>query len=445
MRRALVILYYWPPAGGSAVQRWLRFSKYLREFGWEPVIYAPENAQYPEIDRKLEEEIPENITVIRNPILEPHGLYKKFVGIKKGEKLAASMTMPSEPSGTAKIKARLALWIRSNFFIPDARFLWIRPSVKYLRNYLEKEKTDIIITTGPPHSLHLIGLQLHKSTGIPWVADFRDPWTSIDFYTDLKLTAWADRKHHRLESAVLHAANHVIAIGSNMKEEFQRIGAKKITVITNGYDETDLQTADISPDPGFSIVHLGTLSAARNSSALWKALAGKAAEDRQFAGDLNIKLVGNVDFKVLKNIEACHLSGNLSNIAFVPHDEAMGILKKASILLLLINNSINAKGVITGKFFEYLAVGRPILLIGPMDGDAAKILMETNSGSGADFDDEATIRKHIDHYYNLFRQGKLAGHTGSVSQYSRRALTGRLAEVLDKTVNGKNNSANKTG
>jgi hypothetical protein len=431
MKKALVILFYWPPAGGSAVQRWLRFSGYLRNYGWEPVIYAPEKAQYPETDQNLINEIPDGLTIIKKPILEPHQLYKRFVGIKKEEKLAASMTMQSEPKGLAKLKTSFALWVRSNFFIPDARFLWIRPSVKFLKQYIEKEKIDLIITTGPPHSLHLIGLNLHKSSGIPWVADFRDPWTSIDFYTDLKLTRWADRRHHKLESRVLQNANHVIAIGPNMAEEFKRIGAKHVTVITNGYDESDLDPEPAEPDQEFSIVHLGTLSAARNSSALWKALSAKSIEDEHFAKDLKIKLIGNVDYKVLRDIESCGLNRNLECTEFIPHKDAMAILRKAQVLLLLINNSVNAKGVITGKFFEYLAVRRPIMLIGPQDGDASKILSETGGGLSAGFDDETAIRSNLDHFYELYRQDRLLSESNSVARYSRRALTGSLAKVLD--------------
>jgi hypothetical protein len=432
MKKALIILYYWPPAGGSAVQRWLRFSNYLPEFGWEPVVVVPENARYAELDKNLEGEVQDNISVIRLPILEPHNLYKKFVGLKKEEDLGAYMTMKSEPTGLARLKSNIALWIRSNLFIPDARFLWIRPSVRFLKNYLKKTKVDIIITTGPPHSVHLIGLHLHKSLKIPWVADFRDPWTSTDLHTALKLTRYAKKKHLRLESQVLRSADHVIAVGPDMKEEFLRIGAKDITVISNGYDESDFDTEDVTLDTKFSLVHLGTLPVTRNSSALWKALSDKSADDKQFASDLRINLLGSVAFKVINDLESFGLKNNLDVTQFVPHREGMKILKKSQVLLLLINKSINAKGVITGKIFEYLAIGRPILLIGPLEGDAAKILKETGGGLAADFDDAGMIKKHIDYYYEMFRQNKLTVQSTSLSQYSRKTLTGKLATVLNE-------------
>ncbi len=432
MKKVLIILYYWPPAGGSAVQRWLKFSKYLREYGWEPIIYAPENARYPELDPGLEEEIPENITVLSRKVIEPIQYYKKFLGLKKEGKIGASMTLKSELTGLAKLKHRLAWWVRGNFFIPDAHFLWIKPSVRHLKDFLKDNKVDAMVTTGPPHSVHMIGYKLHKSLQIPWIADFRDPWTSIDFYAALNLSRFADRRHRKMEANVLHSADHVIAIGPNMKEEFLRLGAKNITVITNGFDESDISRKDIAPEPQFSLVHLGTFSASRNSAALWQVLSDKIKSDPQFSKDLVIRLVGGIDYTVLKDLESFNLQDHLSIKDFLPHQESMNMLKKSQVLLLLINNSVNSKGIITGKFFEYLAVGRPILLIGPLDGDAAKILNETGGGLAADFNDAGMIKKHIDYFYDMFRQNKLSVKSTSVSQYSRKALTGKLATVLNE-------------
>jgi glycosyltransferase involved in cell wall biosynthesis len=432
MRKVLIILYYWPPAGGSAVQRWLKFSKYLPDFGWEPVAYVPENAGYHETDPDLVREIPKNMTVISQPITEPVTYYTRFVGGRKGNKLGASMSMKSELKGLSKFKHQIAWWIRSNFFIPDAHFLWIRPSVKYLKGYLKENPVDLIVTTGPPQSLHLIGHALQKSLRIPWVADFRDPWTSIDFYDSLSLTSWADKKHHRLESKVLRSASHVIAVGWNMQEEFTRLGARSISVITNGFDETDFSTEPVQPDQKFSLVHLGTISSTRNSVALWKAIAAKAAEDADFARDLEIRLIGALNYTVTESIATHGLSGYIKRTEFLPHSEGIDLLKRARVLLLLINNSKNSRGIITGKFFEYLAAGRPVLLIGPTDGDAARILAETDGGSAAGFDDEGLIRQHLDHFYNLYRLGKLETKAVKANQYTRKHLTGILAAVLDQ-------------
>jgi len=195
MKKALIITYYWPPSGGAGVQRWLKFVKYLREFGWEPIVYTPENPEFPEIDESLYSDIPENLTVIKTPIREPYTAYKKFIGRTKKEKINAGFL--SEKKRNPFLE-NISVWIRGNFFIPDARLLWIKPSVKFLLKYLTGNPVDIIISTGPPHSMHIIAMKLNESLKLPWVADFRDPWTNIDFYKDLKLTSWADSRHHNM-------------------------------------------------------------------------------------------------------------------------------------------------------------------------------------------------------------------------------------------------------
>jgi hypothetical protein len=191
-RKVLIITYYWPPSGGAGVQRWLKFSKYLRDYDWEPVIYTPENPEAPAIDNSLEKDIPMGIKVIKRPITEPYLAYKRFVGMKLDEKVNAGFLQEKEKPGLLE---GIAVWLRGNLFIPDARRFWIRPSAKYLVNYLKAHPVDAIVSTGPPHSMHLIALQVYKKLNIPWLADFRDPWTGIDFYHQLKLTLLADRIH----------------------------------------------------------------------------------------------------------------------------------------------------------------------------------------------------------------------------------------------------------
>jgi glycosyltransferase involved in cell wall biosynthesis len=434
MKKVLIITYYWPPSGGSSVQRWLRFSGYLPEFGWTPVMYVPDNAQYPETDPTLEKEILPGLEIIRKPISEPYGFYRKFTGIGKKNEIAAGMTIGSKPSAFSSLKNDLSMWIRGNFFIPDARMFWIRPSVKFLTKYLRENIVDCIITTGPPHSLHLIGYYLNQRTKIPWVADFRDPWTSIDFYKELKLTRLADKKHHHLEKRILTTASHVIAVGENMQQEFDTIGAKNVSVITNGYDYTDIPKDKILPDKKFSILHIGTLSRTRNAVALWQALGQKAREDKNFAENLEIKLIGNVDFAVIRSIEESGLTPFLNRISYLTHPEAMKAQHKAQVLLLLINNSVNSKGILTGKFFEYLTANRPILLVGPVDGDAAKILRETGAGRIAGFEDMAGLRRQVDELYELYQQGRLTVTASGTEKYSRRELTRKLAQILDKII-----------
>ena len=211
MRRVLVISYYWPPSGGSGVQRWVKFVKYLPSEGWEPVVFAPENADYPALDPSLASEIPADIKVLRGRIWEPYAAYRKLTGAKSTEVTEIS-------SGKKTFKQRLSLWIRANLFVPDPRIGWVKPSVKTLLQYLQEHPVDAIVTTGPPHSVHLIGQKLHKATGIPWIPDFRDPWSRMYYLRYLPMTAATWRKLRAQEQAVLDECSTVLTCTPLVKE-----------------------------------------------------------------------------------------------------------------------------------------------------------------------------------------------------------------------------------
>lgn len=428
LKRVLIITYYWPPAGGAGVQRWLKFAKYLPEFGWQPVVYTPENPEYPSIDESLLNDVPEVCEILRTPITEPYDLYRKFVGLKPTEKIQTGFLSESDKPKKGEAFAR---WIRGNFFIPDARMLWIKPSVKYLTDYLKSHPVDLIVSTGPPHSMHLIGLKLKGLFGTRWISDFRDPWTNIDFYEELRLTTVADRKHHRLEREVLEKSDAVMVVGPTMKTEFaQTIAPDKIHVIPNGFDVEDGVKSNFPADEAFSIAHIGSFSPARNPNALWQALAELKSE-RHPAGNTRIKTVGKVDVAVRQSIETAGLTENFTHIPYLPHDEVIAEQKKSSVLLLVVNNTKNAKGILTGKVFEYLASGRPIVAIGPNDGDLAALLRETKEGEVFDYNDVAGIKTHL---AQLFAAHPIADVQRDIARYSRRTIT---AAIVDSLFNSK--------
>ena len=431
MKKVLIITYYWIPSGGAGVQRWIKFAKYLRQFGWEPIIYTPENPEYPSIDYSFEKDIPDDITVIKTPIWEPYNVYRNLTG-KKNQAINAGFISENKKRGW---KDKLSIWIRGNFLIPDPRRFWIKPSVRFLSEYLKKNPVDAIITTGPPHSMHLIGMGLKKDfPSSPWVADFRDPWTNIDFYKDLNLTRLADKMHHKLEREVLQKADTVLVVSRGMEEEFTPFKPKKLQIITNGYDESDVQIGTLALDAKFSISHIGTLNAARNPRTLWKVLNEICAENVDFRKDLQIQLVGKVDFSVLEDIQTYGLQEHLLKIDYLSHSEAIAKQNTSQVLMLLINQSGNAKGILTGKFFEYLAAKRPILAVGPTDGDAAVVLNETGAGVMVDFANEQATKKAILDYYNRFKNGVLSIQSESVERFSRRSLTGELANLLESLI-----------
>lgn len=414
------------------MQRWLKFSKYLREFGWEPIIYTPENPEAPAIDNSLEKDIPEGISIVKRPILEPYSVYKRFVGMKAGEKVNAGFLQEKEKPGVAE---GFAVWLRGNFFIPDARRFWIRPSVKFLASYLKDHPVDAIVSTGPPHSMHLIALQIHTKLNIPWLADFRDPWTGIDFYHQLKLTSLADRLHHKLEKKVLASATAVAVVSRDMAHEFSGSVKRDYVVVTNGYDDEDISPLPQNLlDTKFSISHIGSINASRNPAGLWKVLSEMIKVNPELANKLQIKLVGKVDIGVLKSIEETGLTAHLSRIDYMPHQEVMREIQKSQVLLLLINNTPNAKGILTGKLFEYLGSGRPVLSIGPEDGDAAVILNDSGAGQTAGYENQEGMHRIINEYFNRFMEQKLESITGSHLKYSRKALTGEIAEILNELI-----------
>ena len=424
------------------MQRWLKMSKYLPENGWQPVIYTADQAEYPVEDASLEKDVAPEAEVIRRPIVEPYSFYKKFLGIRKGEKVKAGFI--NEGAKKSGWKENLSVWIRGNFFIPDARCWWIKPSVKYLLQYLKEHTVDAIISTGPPHSMHLIAKALHEKLNIPWVADFRDPWTDIDFYKDLKLTGRSDRKHHRLERQVLTEADRVVTIGWDCARGLESHGAKDVAVITNGYDdmaETPCKTShgeagqDVETST-FTMSHIGIIGANRNPETFWQAVADIVKGRPQSQGKpLRIRLIGQVDNSVLESIKRNGIENYVELIPYIPHNQVAEEQQKSDALLLFINNTPNAKGVLTGKIFEYMASGRPILCIGPEDGDSARILSETRTGVTAGFDDKSKMKAVILDWMVKHTENQLvANDTEAVEKYSRRNLTKEFVKILNGLV-----------
>jgi hypothetical protein len=429
MKKVLVITYYWPPSGGAGVQRWLKFVKYLRDFGWEPIIYTPENPESPAIDNSLEKDIPDDIAVVKTPINEPYTAYKKFVGRKKDDKIKAGfLSENKKPSITEKV----AVWVRGNFFIPDARKFWIKPSIRFLNKWITTNLVDAIVSTGPPHSMHLIAEATAEKNNIPWLADFRDPWTNIDFYKDLMLTKKSDLKHQRLEKGVLTKAKRVVVISRGMAKDFRRLHPRDYDIITNGFDSAGLVSVNNHSWSKFTIAHIGSMVPARNPVTFWKAIHELIQEDAELDSLLEIKLVGQVDYSVKENIAKLELEKYVQLIDYLPHEEVIKLQQQIGVLLLVVNRTPNAKMVVTGKIFEYLNSGRPVLCIGPTDGDAAAILSDTNTGLTCDYDDLSGIKNAIRSFFVDYKAGKLTVDGQNIEQYARKNLTAKMAKVLNE-------------
>ena len=424
--KVLIITYYWVPAGGSGVQRWLKFVKYLRDFKIEPVVFTVDEASYPIIDNSLANEVPNDIEVLKNKIWEPNDLLSIF---QKNETKTSAGFLNPNPSFFGKVMQ----YIRANYFIPDARKFWIKPSVKKIKKYLENNPVDAIITTGPPHSVHLIGLHLKKELGVKWIADFRDPWTDIDYFHQLPLTQKAKEKHHQLEKEVLQKADATLVVGKAMQQNYQKF-SDTIHVVTNGFDTDEKSESKPVLDIKFSITHIGLMNADRNPKVLWKILSELSTENPDFANDFEIKLIGSIADEVTNELDFYQFK-NVVKIPNVPHAEVQNYQKSTQVLLLAINKVPSAKGIITGKIFEYLQAKRPILAIGPEDGDLAEILKNTNAGAIVDFDDAVKMKKNIIDLYQRYKVGNLTVNSKNIEKYHRKEVTKQVSVILKKVVN----------
>lgn len=428
-KKILIITYYWPPAGGPGVQRWLKFAKYLPEFGWKPIIYTPENPSYPLLDESLMKDVPENLEIIKTKIWEPYQLAEKLN--KSNKKFKAGQF---DVGNNQSWKSKLSIWVRGNFFIPDARVFWVNPSVKFLEQYLKDNKIDVVVTSGPPHSLHLIGLNLKKKfTDLKWIADFRDPWTEISYYKHLKLTNKSDKKHRQLESEVFKNADITLATSYTDAENFRKNGANAVC-ITNGFDESDSVNNEKLKDSNikiqFTLSYIGVLEQLRNPENLWKALKDLVKTNSDFAEKFKLKFVGRIDDKILQSIENSSLKNYIENLGYLSHDKAIDEMSDSSMLLITNFPNLPSKGIIPGKIFEYLATGKQIISFGPSEADVSKILTETKAGKHFSYEDSETIKQFILEKFELWKSGNLVENTQNIEQFSRRNLTRQLSEIL---------------
>ncbi|MBB1150514.1 glycosyl transferase family 1 [Myroides sp. NP-2] len=425
-KKVLILCYYWPPAGGPGVQRWLKFVKYLPDFDIEPIVYVPDGANYPLIDTKLEQEVSPEVTILRKTIKEPYSLAKKLMG-QRAQTMSSGM-IPQVRNQTKWDK--LLLWIRGNMFIPDARVGWVKPSIDYLNTYLEQHpEIETIITTGPPHSIHLIGLGLKKKRKIKWVADFRDPWTTIGYHKELKLSHKAKEKHLALEKEVLTTADQLIVTSKTTSKEFRTKTAKPIAIITNGYDVAHL--GKIPLDEKFTLAHIGSFLSNRNPRVLWKAISELRRENKAFKAAFELKLIGKISDEILHTLAEFKLLECTDNRGYVDNEEALRQMRASQVLLLVEIDSDDTKAIIPGKLFEYMAAERPILAIGPEESDFFEIVQQTNVGRNALYSEKDKISEILLQYFEQYQNNQLRVHAMGLQYFGRKRLTERLVSVLN--------------
>lgn len=423
-KRVLIITYYWPPSGGSGVQRWLKFAKYLPEAGWEPVIFTPENPDFDLKDKSLEKEISKDLEVMKFPIWEPYQLLDRIRG--KKESHPGRVMEQKEQSFIEKA----AIWLRANLMVPDPRVFWVKPSVKFLTELVEKGQFQAIITTGPPHSMHLIGRDLKRKTNIFWLADFRDPWSQWEFLDKLPMQNSVREKHKKLEQEILSEADIVTTISPTFQHDLSQLSDRKINLLTNGFDPSDIPqdfSVGVKKAGSLHIVYTGIIDSIRNPMPLLKAMKEEFSKEK---GEVQFTFVGRVSEQVREEITVdSWLSVHVNFVGYVSHQEVFGFYEKADALALILTNTKNAKGNIPGKLFEYMATTLPILALGDPEGDSAKILEESGAGDVLAHSNHVAIQVSL---RKLFERTGEAKSGSGIEQYSRRNLSFQLASFLDE-------------
>ena len=436
MKRVLLITYYWPPSGGVTVLRMLKFAKYLRANGWEPVIFTADGAHYPTIDPSNNKDVPAGVEILRQPIWEPYALYKRFLG-KPADENVNNVFYTDEAAGGWKHD--LAVWVRSNFFIPDARATWINGSVKRILTYLKDHPVDALLSDGPPHTNTRIATLVSRATGLPWLADFQDPWTQVDYYQLLNLTGWGRRKHERMEQEAFAQASKTTIVSPSWKRDLEAIGARNVEVLYYGYDPDDFRDLRRRPHEKFTITHLGIMGYDRHPANLFAAIAELSREDPAFAAACELRLFGQVDYRIKESIEAAGIAGQTNFAGNVPRAAALQQMMDSHLLLLLLNQQDNARGRIPGKLFEYLAARQPVLNFGGADSDVAGILDRTGAGRTFAYEAAASaVKDHLRERFRAFRNGEATQTDGeAIKQYSHPVqvakLAGWLAEITATT------------
>ena len=429
-KKVLIITYYWPPSGGSGVQRWLKFVKYLPSLGWQPYVFTPENPSFEIRDDTLLKDIPAEAEVIHFPIWEPYNIFK---GISKllGKKPMSQIDLVAVQKKS--FFQSLTTWIRGNLFIPDARIFWVGPSVKFLNDFLLSNEITTIITTGPPHSVHLIGGKLKKKNpSLRWIADFRDPWSEWDLLDTLSLTSWARREHQKLERKVLKQADRVITIAPFHVDRFEALGGRRVDLITNGFDEEDFQGIEKIKTTKFTIRHIGMVDELRDPKPFMQAAKSLAMESTDFLANVKIEFIGAVNTTFREYVTNDSILSSITVFSKPkPHETLLKLYGETDVQLLVLAHTPLAAGNLPGKFFEYLASRNFIFGVGPENGDAANILIQTKAGIMIDPNSADQIKSSL---RNKFEQWKNGGvqEKGDIATFSRRELTKRLSDLIGK-------------
>jgi glycosyltransferase involved in cell wall biosynthesis len=428
MRKVLIISYYWPPAGGPAVQRILKFAKFLPEYGWQPIILSVKNGEFPVTDQKFLDEIPNECLVFKSSSFEPYGIYKKF----SGQHLSAKIPVAVLTQQDINWRKKFAHWIRLNLFIPDAKIGWYPLAVQLGKKLIQAHQPNIIMSTSPPATTHLIAMKLSKKSKIPWVADFRDPWTKIYHYDNLPKLKIIKKFDQYLENSVLKNASAITMVSPNFFSN--NIHRRKLKIIPNGFDLSDMKVVKKNlPSEKFTIKYMGSLKSRQYVDSFF-VLLKELSENNELRKNIRVEFIGLMDPLAHKKILEKNILIEILFLGYLPHDQALGRIADADLLLHVIGVSNLAKSVATGKLFEYLMIGRPILSYGPKGGQADRILNETGGGKLYDYSDKDGAKEYILNHYHRWKRKEVTftPNPEKIKKYDRKQLTGKLVQTFEE-------------
>ncbi len=418
MKNVLIITYYWPPSGGGGVQRVLKFCKYLPDYGWNPIVLTVKDGEFPAFDNSLLEDV-NDIDCIKAKGFSLYKFYKKFSGKKN---------VPSHqisPGIDDNLITRLGSWIRFNLIIPDGRIGWYGGAIKAAKKITNENNIDMIFTSGPPHSVHLIGNSLAKKTGIKWVTDFRDPWVDSFYYVENPRNKIISYFDNYLEKLVLRNCDYLITVSNgvlSLLNQNKYLNGKSV-VIYNGYDPEDFiskTSKKRSNRKNIIISHIGTLSKSQNPKGLFNSVKDY---NRLNNGKLiSIKCIGNVHNSIQDYAIKNGLEQHLSIMPYVEHPLAIDEMINADILFVVVPNLKKNRGIVTGKLFEYVASGTEIILIGKKNCEASSILMDLGYKHVYDINDEIDFNSLLINNHN----GKIA-----FEKFSRKEQSKQLSHIFN--------------
>lgn len=419
MKKILLISYYWPPNAGVGARRWLNFQKYLSK-EYSITIYTPKNPSFLNEDEALLNSISSNTNIIKKNIWEPYDLYKKFTNKNN---VNPGLLIDSSKG----LKEKFTNWVRANFFIPDAKYFWIDQSVSYLSKVFSKENFDYVISTGPPHSMHLIALNLRRKYNFKWISDFRDPWTNMEYFAKLPFTDYSKKKHFDLQKKVISKADLTLTVSDSWSKEFFHLGAIRTAVVYNGFDKYN---SSIEFHDKFRIGHFGLFNELRDHSGIWKALSTCVSRNEKFKEDLEIYFSGPIHKNFRKNLKTHNLDSYLNYFEWNNLEKMKKEMLKCSVLIVSQSDTQDAMGRLPAKFFEYMATGLPIVAVGRKNSDLSKIVAKYQCGIFLEFNSLHKLSSCLLNYYNKYLQKEIILKNNNVDNFSWKNQASNLVDLL---------------